>query len=111
MKAEEILRDSFKSLIEAIVKNPEWLKPPYDHLVVDWAYDAVRALREAGMLVEWRTDIENAPTERLEDKEILIHSGVFLLVGEPLGGGRFYEVGCPGVKPTHFALISPPEEK
>ncbi|MFC6197865.1 hypothetical protein [Ponticaulis profundi] len=64
MKAEEILRGSFKSLIEAIAKNPEWLKPPYNHLIDDWSYDTGRALRNSGLLLEWKTDMENAPNDK-----------------------------------------------
>ncbi len=91
-----------EDLITSILSDPEDIfgEP------VNQARIIVKALREAGILLEWREDMENAPL----DEFILAYDGYSVRSVERLRDRRWHETGSAGFVPERFAIIKPPEQ-
>lgn len=79
-----------------------------------------QSLREAGLLLEWRTDVENAPVGcialvSIPDAEIpelamLDRQYGWCRLPTPDGKHRFVKELALSPQPTHVAFIKPPEQ-
>lgn len=127
MKAEEIalakVRDNFIAYCRDTGRDPE--SSTGKHLLECFEIGAkltVQAFRSAGLLLEWRTDVENAPDGT--NNVVILHDGAHTTKGrclmtegrlhmtntvwETVENNSYGEVFT--MEPTHFAIIKPPEQ-
>ena len=99
MKAEEIVSNVFDRYFECVGGRDEDLHEFLER-------EIPKRLREAGLLLEWRTDVENAPA----DEQIIAYDGYSVRSVEHLHDNLWYEAGSAGFVPDRFAIIKPPEQ-
>lgn len=126
MKAEEIVEQIVDELMQiALSKEPDAgdeAKSLVRGSLVATVETTVTAFREAGLLLEWRTDVENAPDGT--NNVVILHDGVHTTKGrclmtegrshmtntvwETVENDSYGEVFT--MEPTLFAIIKPPEQ-